>query len=167
MLIYLVGYMGSGKTTAGKKLASLLGYNFVDLDQVIETRERMSIAELFDEKGEAYFRRIEHQVVMESGQLNNSVIATGGGAPCFHNNMEVMNQAGITIYIELSPKALIDRLKGGMAKRPILKGKTPDELEQFITEALAVRAPFYKQARLVVDGISLSAETLQHALNSL
>lgn len=166
MLIYLLGYMGCGKTTAGKKLASKLGYKFIDLDHLIEEAQGTTIANIFAEQGEDTFRKIEHEMLASTFELNNAVISTGGGAPCFYNNIQAMNENGLTIYIEMTPKGLITRLKGNIEERPLLKGKSDDELFAFISGALEKRNPFYYQAKAIVDGISLSAESLIEAIET-
>ncbi len=165
MLIYLIGYMGCGKTTAGKRLANKLGYEFVDLDSVIETEQNRTISQIFESDGQDAFREIERKTIHQSFNLNNCVIATGGGAPCFFDNIEQMNAHGKTIYIKLSPKALASRLKSAKAERPIIAGKTDTELLGFIEQALGGREPFYSKAQIIVNGIGLNAETMVKALD--
>ncbi len=164
MLVYLIGYMGSGKSTAGKKLAKNLGWNFIDLDNLIEEAQGITISEIFATQGEDAFRKIEQEMLATTFELSNTIVATGGGAPCFYNNMEDMNAHGITIYIDISPKALVSRLKGAINSRPILKGKSDDELLAFIEEALENRIPFYSKCKAKVEGLSLSAESLNKAI---
>jgi len=162
--IYLIGYMGSGKTTVGKKLAHKLNYRFVDLDDVIEKKAGYSITEIFQQQGESFFRQLEHEALKETFLFTNTVISTGGGTPIFFNNMEQMNAQGITIYIELSPKSLVDRLKDSAAKRPLIMDKTEAELLQFIETGLQQREPYYKKAEVIANGISLTVETIIQAL---
>lgn len=164
MLVFLIGYMGCGKTTAGKKLAKKLGYKFIDVDNLIEEAQGTTISEIFGTQGEDAFRKIEHEMLSSTFELKDAIIATGGGAPCFYNNIEGMNENGLTIYIEMSPKALASRLKGGLEDRPILKGKTEEELLSFIEGALNNRNPFYKKSKATVEGLSLSAESLYSAI---
>lgn len=166
MLVYLIGYMGCGKTTAGKKLAKKLGYKFVDVDVLIEEAQGTTITNIFANQGEDAFRKIEQEMLSTTFELENAIIATGGGAPCFYNNMDKMNENGLTIYVEMSPKALISRLRGSLDDRPILKGKSEDELLGFIEEALQMRNPFYKKAKATVEGLSLSAESLNAAIEN-
>lgn len=156
--------MGCGKTTAGRKLAEKLDYKFVDVDELIEEAQGVTISEIFAKQGEDAFRKIEQEMLSTTFELNNAIIATGGGAPCFYNNMDAMNENGLTIYIEMSPEALVNRLKGGMEDRPILNGKTNEELLGFIEEALEIRNPFYKKSKEIVDGIILSPELLFEAI---
>lgn len=156
--------MGCGKSTAGKKLAKKLGYKFIDVDNLIEEAQGITIAEIFETQGEDAFRKIEQEMLATTFELENVIIATGGGAPCFYNNMEAMNANGLTIYIEMSPKALISRLKGAIDERPLLKGKSDEELLSFISEKLEERNPFYTKAKTIVPGLSLSPESLYEAM---
>ncbi|MCB0429715.1 MAG: shikimate kinase [Flavobacteriales bacterium] len=164
MNIFLIGYMGCGKTTIGKKLARKLGWQFVDMDAWIEARTGMSIPDIFEKKGEEVFRSLEHEAVVELSVRNRLVVATGGGAPCFNNNMDLMNDDAITIYIKMTPEALVYRLQHAKEVRPLVKGKSPDELLAYIKEHLASRKPFYEQAALVVTGENLEPEQLLHAI---
>lgn len=156
--------MGCGKSTVGKQLANKIEYSFVDLDELIVEKAGKSIVEIFEQHGEPFFRQLERDVLAGTCNLQNVVIATGGGAPCFFDNVNVMNQSGITIYIKMPAKAIISRLSGDINKRPVLKGKTSDELLSFITDALKHREPFYNQAKITVDGINLSAGMLISAI---
>lgn len=152
--IFLIGFMGSGKTTLGKKVAQKTGYSFVDLDELIVREIGMSINDYFEKHGEASFREIERETLHRLGETSNTIIATGGGTPCHLDNMEWMNQHGKTIYIKLSPKALLSRLSQKETEsRPLLKGKSNEELLTFITEKLEERNPFYHQAKIVFDGL--------------
>lgn len=164
MRIYLLGYMGCGKTTAGKKLAQKIDYTFVDLDDVLEKNQGRTISEIFAKDGEDVFRQIEKETLHSTFNLDNVIIATGGGAPCFFDNVEQMNQHGLTIYIDMTPTDLVERLAGQIEHRPILKGKTHDELMEFIGGALEKRNPFYTKAKASVDGVSLSADSLFKAM---
>jgi shikimate kinase len=164
MRIFLIGYMGSGKTTAGKKLAQKLGFEFIDLDTLIEQQQGKTIAELFNEEGEPRFREIEKQVLHSTFNTHNAVISTGGGAPCFFDNMEQMNHHGKTIYIELEPKTLVDRLRQAKQERPLIKDKTDEALLAFVEEALEKRSPFYQKAQATVKGINLKVDDLEKTL---
>ena len=159
MRIFLVGFMGSGKTTMGRKLAGYLGYRFVDLDKILEDEAGMSIAEFFKRNGETAFREFEKGVLQSSSFNDNTVIATGGGAPCFFDNMEWMNKNGTTVYLMVPPKGLVDRLKNS-TDRPLIKGLNEEEMLKFIAGKLEEREPFYKQAAHVINGIGLTAEKL-------
>lgn len=166
MRVYLIGYMGSGKSTAGKKLANMLGFRFIDLDNLIEEAQGITISEIFARQGEEAFRKIEQEMLATTFELSDAIIATGGGAPCFYDNMDAMNQHGLTIYIDMSPKALVSRLKGATEQRPILKGKSEEELLIFIESALKARLPFYTKCKTTVEGLSLSANSLNTAILS-
>lgn len=147
--IFLVGYMGVGKTTVGKRLAKSLKLSFIDLDAHIQSKYRKTIAELFAEKGENTFRELERKSLLELISFENVVISTGGGAPCFFDNMDIMNAAGITIYIQAEPSELASRLRASKNVRPLVSDKSPDELLPFITQHLAQRECYYKKAHIV------------------
>ena len=144
--VFIIGYMGSGKTTVGKKLSKHLSLNFIDLDAYIENKYHKSIAALFEEKGEEGFREIERSALKEVALIENVIISTGGGAPCFFDNMELMNSAGITVYLQASPEELASRLLASKTVRPLIKGKSREELIPFITEHLAKRDRYYKRS---------------------
>lgn len=150
MLIYLVGFMGCGKSTIGKKLANRLGYHFIDLDIYIEQKYMSPIAAIFQKQGEAHFRQLESKSLHEI-QGFGQVIATGGGTACFYDNMDWMNRQGTTIYLELSPEALFSRLVNVKYKRPSTKDLSDEELKQFIIQKLDERKPFYEQAQLQLN----------------
>ncbi len=156
--------MGCGKTTLGKKLAGKMGFSFVDLDKKIEERTGMSIPQYFEQFGEARFREQEREVLQSGLFPENAIIATGGGAPCFFDNMEWMNAQGITVYLSLSPKALADRLQNATDERPLLKEHKGEALVAFIESRLAVREEFYKKALITVNGVDLTAEKLSGLL---
>ncbi|MEA3460338.1 MAG: shikimate kinase [Bacteroidota bacterium] len=165
--IFLIGFMGSGKSTLGSKLARRIEYQFVDMDQLIEDTAEMSVPAIFSEHGEEVFRKWEHDILVELCQREKLVISTGGGAPCHSHLIDLMNAHGTTIYIRLSPEALKDRLIRSRTERPLIKGKSESELLDFITGLLEKRESFYIQATLVVDGINLQSEELaQLLLNS-
>jgi len=161
MRVFFIGIMGCGKTTWSRKLAAHLGYDFIDLDHLLEEQVGTTIAEYFSTHGEEAFRILEAEVLRQTPYTNNTVVSTGGGLPCFFDNMQWMNTHGKTVYIQLSPKTLVDRLERGKAKRPLLRDKNGDELLAFITEKLAEREPFYQQARYTADGIKLSVDYLE------
>lgn len=149
--IFLIGYMGTGKTTTGRHLAKELNLNFCDLDHYIENRYLKTISQIFAEQGEAEFRKIESAMLREVGLFEDVVVATGGGAPCFFDNMDYMNSVGTTIYLKASPEALAARVVGGKNKRPLLENKSNEELLQFITDNLERREPFYSKAQITFE----------------
>jgi shikimate kinase len=149
--IVLIGYMGSGKTTVGKALAKEIGLPFYDLDWYIESRMRKKVSQIFAERGEEGFRQIERNMLHEVAEFEDVVISCGGGTPCFFDNMEYLNQQGQVVYLRCEPEVLRQHLLMGKGDRPLLKGKTPDELIQFIREQLEKREPFYSKANYTLD----------------
>lgn len=163
-LTFLIGFMGCGKTTLGKKLASRMGYPFIDLDHVLEGKAGMTIAEYFSTRGEDAFRKLESEILQQTAYPENAIVSTGGGLPCFFNNMEWINAHGRSIYIQLPPKTLAQRLLNEKNKRPLLRDKQGDELVSFIDQKLSERETFYKQASIIADGHSLNAERAENLL---
>ena len=159
MLIYLTGFMGAGKSTAGKKLAGLLGYKFIDLDACIELETGLTISELF-QSGEYKFREIESMVLRNISEVSNTVICCGGGTPCFNDNLAWMKSHGITVYIQMTTGGLFHRLAGSKSNRPLIAGKTDVELMEYIMETLKEREYFYRQCHYTVKGESLDVKEL-------
>lgn len=153
--IFLTGYMGAGKTTLGKAFARKLNLPFVDLDWYMEERFHKTVGELFVERGETGFRELEKNMLHEVGAFEDVVISTGGGAPCFFDNMDFMNRNGETVFLNVHPDVLFRRLRVAKQQRPILQGKQDDELKEFIIQALEKRAPFYSQAQYVFNADEL------------
>lgn len=153
--IFLIGYMGAGKTTLGKAFARHLNIPFIDLDWYIEERFHKTVSELFAEKGETGFRELEKNMLHEVGEFEDVIISTGGGTPCFFDNMEYMNTHGTTVFLDASPGVLLKRLAVATQSRPILQGKKEDELYQFIVEKLEERMKYYSQARHTFDADEL------------
>ena len=143
--------MGSGKTTVGKALAKELGLQFYDLDWYIESRRRKTVPQLFAERGEDGFREIERNMLHEVAEFEDIVLSCGGGTPCFFDNMDYMNQQGEVIWLKADAEVLYKHLLMGKTERPLLKGKSPDELIAFIREQLEKREPFYAKAHHVLD----------------
>ena len=144
--IFLIGYMGAGKTTLGRALAKELDIQFIDLDSYIEKRLCKSVSQIFAENGEEGFRDIERRMLHEVGDFENVVISTGGGTPCFFDNIEYMNRQGATVFLDVPVERLFIRLKIARKKRPLVMEKNDDELRDFITEQLAKRMPYYSKA---------------------
>ncbi|MDB4919766.1 shikimate kinase [Mucilaginibacter sp.] len=163
-LIFLIGFMGCGKTTLGRKLASRLGYEFMDLDHILEAQVGMNIADYFSIHGEDAFRKLESEVLKQTVYPKHAVISTGGGLPCFFDNMQWINAHGRSVYIQLSPKTLADRLEHEKTKRPLLRDKYGEALIAFIDEKLQEREPFYKKATFIANGLSLTAEKAEALL---
>ena len=149
--IFIIGYMGAGKTTVGKALAKELNIEFYDLDWYIEARMRKTVKQIFDEQGEEGFRRIEKNMLHEVGGFENVIVSCGGGTPCFFDNMEFMNQQGETVYLKATPEVLYGHLKMGKTVRPLLLNKTQEEVQVFIKEQLQKRESFYKKAKHTLD----------------
>jgi len=153
MRIFIIGFMGSGKTTLGKVLAEKIGLEFVDLDEYIEQKHKYSIASIFSLVGEEGFRKVEKVCLNELAQKDNVLISTGGGTPFFFDNMDVMNQSGKTVYLKVSPETLIERLAvSRMEYRPLIKGKNISELSDYIYDTLANRSIYYEKAHHIFDG---------------
>lgn len=157
--IFLIGYMGAGKTTVGKDLSKRLGLSFIDLDCYIEGRYLRTVSQLFAEKGEDAFREIERKMLREVAMFEDVLISTGGGAPCFFDNMKFMNESGTTIYLQVSVEELAKRLEICKHTRPILQGHSGDSLVAFIAENLEKRNPYYTQASIVFDAEKMLTET--------
>ena len=151
MKLFLIGYMGAGKTTIGRLLAKKLNCSFIDVDCFIENRYHQTVTKIFEEKGEAGFREIEHRALLEISSYENVVVSTGGGLPCFFDNMEIMNRTGITIYLKENIDELSKRLKSSKQNRPLIKDKNPEELYNFIETSLRKREPFYNRAKFIFD----------------
>ena len=149
--IILVGYMGAGKTTIGKALSQELGIVFYDLDWYIENRMRKTVTQIFAEKGEEGFRLIEHNMLHEIAEFEDVMISCGGGTPCFFDNMDYLNEQGQVIYLKATPEVLYKHLLMSKGERPLLKGKSPEELITFIREQLEKREIFYNKARYTLD----------------
>lgn len=149
--VIIIGYMGAGKTTLGKALSKELGIPFYDLDWYIESRMRRTVEQIFAENGEEGFRKIEYNMLHEVAEFEDVIISCGGGTPCFFDNMDYLNQQGETIYLKATPEVLLRHLKMGKVVRPLLKGKSQEEMKTFIEEQLEKREPFYNKARHTID----------------
>lgn len=149
--IIIIGYMGSGKTTVGHALSQELGLPFYDLDWYIETRMHRTVKQIFDEKGEEGFRKIEHNLLHEVAEFEDVIISCGGGTPCFFDNIDYINCQGETVYLKCTTDVLYKHLKMGKTVRPLLLNKTPDEVKTFIEAQLKQREPFYAKAKHIVD----------------
>jgi len=158
--IFLIGFMGSGKSTAGKKLAVRLGYQFIDLDEYIEKMSGMTVSSIFSSKGEHAFRKLEKEALDQIDRLTGVVIATGGGTPCFSDNMDFMNKSGETVYLKMPVKKLIERLQHEKEHRPLICGKSDEELDQYVRDKLKEREVYYRKAQIMIDGDPLNLEAL-------
>jgi shikimate kinase len=159
--IFLIGFMGAGKTTIGKELSTLTNCSFIDLDFFIERRYHKTIRQIFEEKGEEAFREIEHKMLREVAEFEDVIISTGGGTPCFYQNMQFMNGCGTTIYLKVSNKELVKRIQTHKSTRPMLKNLSGDELNRFVDETMSKRQPYYEQAKII-----FSAELSDHSTDA-
>jgi shikimate kinase len=166
MLIYLIGFMGSGKSTIGKQLAKKLNHLFVDFDELIEEQSGKKISEIFKDEGQQGFRNIETEILKGISDFKDTVVSTGGGTPCFYDNMRLMNDTGITIYIRMPAGSLFHRLAQSKTKRPLIEGLTDLQLMDFIMDTLPEREQFYMQAKHVVKGESLKADKILELLKT-
>ncbi|NJK84331.1 MAG: shikimate kinase [Saprospiraceae bacterium] len=167
MRIFLIGFMGSGKSHNGKKLAKALNYNFIDLDDYIEEKAGKSIEEIFQQAGESYFRHLEQECLKSMTQFDDIVISTGGGAPCFSDNMAWIKKNGISIFLNPSVNILLHRLLPRTAHRPLLKGKSSEELYQYIHNKLEERVAFYNQADFTITLPNESEDVVKNILQHL
>jgi shikimate kinase len=165
MNIFLIGYMGSGKTTLGKQLAKELGYNFIDQDDVIEKKMGMTIANIFSSMGEPKFREIERQTLIELSKGEKNVVATGGGAPCFFDNIEIMNKGGMSIYLKVPNQTLFQRLRYANAERPLIRDKNDEELKHFIELKTSERDPFYSKSTITIESSDIRISDIQIAIS--
>ena len=164
MKIFLIGFMGCGKTTMGRKLAKTLGFEVIDLDFEIELQAGMPVATYFSINGEEAFRLLESKLLKEFNYPENCVISTGGGTPCFFDNMDWMKNNGETIYLKLPALALAKRLEKGKLKRPLIKDFDEDGLVEFIVSKVNERDPYYSQAKYILNGIDLTPEKIKEVL---
>ncbi len=162
--IYLLGMMGVGKTTLGKQLARQLHYSFLDLDKAIEQQEGKSVVSIFEQSGESYFREAERKALHDTAKRDHIVIATGGGTPCYYDNIAWMNQQGLTLYLRANAAFVLSRVGAFPDKRPLLKGKSQAEMELFIEQLLETRTPYYEAA---VRQIDLPVKSLLDTVKSM
>ncbi|MCK9167157.1 MAG: AAA family ATPase [Bacteroidales bacterium] len=164
MKLFVIGYMGSGKTTLAKKLAKKLDLPFNDLDQCLEQKLKQNIPAIFSEKGELFFRKQERKLLHTFNNHTPEIISTGGGTPCYYDNMEWMKAHGVTLYLKLPPKALAKRLQESKIQRPLLEniGNKIAYIEQHLSE----REVFYNQAEIIVSGLSVDINALTALLRT-
>jgi len=164
MIICLIGFMGAGKSTIGKKLSTVLNYNFIDMDTYIEEKYKYTISGLFSLLGEDGFREIENKMLEEVLHTDNLVLAAGGGTPCFMNNMEIINNKTYSVYLKKTEELLFTRLVNSKKKRPLLQNLSETELEHYIHNLVILREPIYNLAKLIVNGASIDAQKLSVAI---
>ena len=157
MRLYLTGYMGTGKSTLGRKIAKRAELTFLDTDKMVEEAEGAEVADIITFAGEEYFRQAERRALEQSAEFENAVISTGGGLPIWGDNQEWMAEHGVSVYIKRSPEQILSRLSPhGRQKRPKFRGKSDEELLQFMHEHLAEREPIYEKADIVIDCAEVS-----------
>lgn len=149
--IFLIGFMGSGKTTLGKAVANATGLRFVDLDEMIERQQGMSVCEIFDIKGEREFRRLESDTLAQISGSEDMIVACGGGTPCYGDNMAVMLASGTTVWLNASVERLVTRLAVAREQRPLLARLDDEALREFVIARLTEREPFYSRAEIEID----------------
>ena len=167
MRIYLVGYMCSGKSKVGLALSKAMRYKFFDTDLEIEEEAGKSIQKIFTENGEDYFRKLEAKILHTTTSLSKVVIATGGGLPCFHDNMTWMNEKGITVYLEAKEGLLFHRLASSRQERPLIDHLNDVELMERISRDLILRNPIYQLARIKVNAANINLNVLKQKLKKL
>ncbi len=158
--VYLIGFMGVGKSTAGKKLASKIGHDFIDTDKVFEKKYKLGIDAFFSKYGEDLFRKLEHQILLDTFSNNRCVISTGGGMSCYLDSIDKMNKNGISVYLEMNSKAILNRLLTSKQKRPLVKNMKDDELLLFIRTMLRNRSYYYEKANIIIPALSISITKL-------
>ncbi|MEG1543164.1 MAG: shikimate kinase [Tannerellaceae bacterium] len=163
--IFLIGYMGAGKTTVGKDLSKRMGLSFIDLDCEIESRYHRTVRQLFVERGEEAFREIERRMLHEVAMFEDVLVSTGGGAPCFFDNMEYMNANGTTVYLKVSVEELVKRLEISKQTRPVLKGRSGEELKAFVAKNLELRTSFYNRASVIFDAEIMYTDVDVHQIS--
>jgi len=162
--VYVIGFMGSGKSTASRKLASALGWNFMDLDKVIELNAGKSIKDIFSVSGEDHFRKLEEKTLFNLKTSSDTIISTGGGTPCYGSNMDFMIKTGIVVYLRMTPAQLKSRLEGKAASRPLIRDISNAGLLQYITNKLSEREKYYLRASIIVDSMNLNIRALANLI---
>ncbi|MBT8196165.1 MAG: shikimate kinase [Bacteroidia bacterium] len=160
MRIYLIGYMGAGKSVLGRELALKMGFDFIDLDQMVELQKNQTISSIFETHGEATFREFEKEALLQTANLENTIISTGGGAPCFSDNINWMNENGLTVFLKVSLGKLFHRLTLSKKDRPLIKDKPDLDLMEFMIENLIQREEYYSKAKLICEDDNLASEKL-------
>lgn len=168
MKVFLIGFMASGKTTLGGELAEIMGYKFLDLDDYIEVKQKKSIKLLFEIEGEEKFRVIENEALREVAKMEgNLIVASGGGTSCFYNSIDFMNKEGVTVYIKVEVAELVARLIDSKKNRPLLWGKSREELNEYIIRVLEERKKYYEKAKITVEYPNLDITQLASTLKSI
>lgn len=156
--------MGSGKSTLGHDLAKVLGISWTDLDDEFELRYKISIPDFFAKYGEIAFRELEHKLVKDFMSIPDLIVSTGGGTPCFFNNMELMNNSGLTIYLEASPDLILSRIAASARKRPVFQKMNGEDSLQQITDHLKTRVDFYEKAKIKIDASKTDIQAIKELI---
>ena len=164
MRIYLIGYMGSGKSTLGTELAQAFGISRIDLDEEFELRYKISITNFFTKYGENTFRELENKLLLEFSTVPDIILSTGGGTPCFYGNMNLMNSSGITVYLSATPELLLTRIGSSTRKRPLLKNLKGENTLQKISQHLQSRIHYYEKANITIDALSPDVAQLKNTI---
>jgi shikimate kinase len=167
MRIFLLGFMGTGKTHWGKRWAKIHALPFYDLDSLIEDSENLSVAEIFEKKGEEYFRVKEAETLRSMNNYDPAIISCGGGTPCYHENMDWINQNGISIYFDAPPSYILQNVKKEQATRPLLNTTNESELLFFIEHTLKQRTQFYSRAKMILDARQLTDNSFETIINTI
>jgi len=166
MRIFLLGFMGTGKSYWGKQWAEVNHMDFYDLDAMIEKEEQASVVDIFEKAGEDYFRVKEASMLRDVSNNDNCIISCGGGAPCFHDNIAWMNEKGLTVYLSALPQFILENVLLEKEKRPLIKHVNEAELLFFVEQKLKERSPFYSQAKLTLDAETLDSDSLTAIISS-
>lgn len=150
--------MGAGKTTTARRLAQRMGWEVVDTDALFEEKYKISVNDFFNKYDEPLYRKLESEVLKATESLEHVVVSTGGGTACYFDNMEWMNQHGLTVFMRISPQAAVDRVIHSRHKRPLAEGKSEEELTEFVNQHYASRMPFYEQAQITVKSEDFDLE---------
>ena len=164
--IYIIGFMGSGISTAGKKLAATLGWQFIDLDNEIELKAKQAIEDIFSSSGEDHFRELEAETLLNLKTRSDAVISAGGGTPCHGRNMDFMISTGIVVYLKMTPGQLKSRLKESTGGRPLINNLDKTELLKYITDKLSEREAYYLKASIIIDSINLDIKALSNMIKA-
>lgn len=159
--------MGAGKTTAARRLAQRMGWEVVDTDALFEEKYKISVNDFFNKYDEPLYRKLESEVLKATESLDHVVVSTGGGTACFFDNMDWMNQHGLTVFLRISPQAAVDRVIHSRHKRPLVEGKNEEELTEFVNQHYASRLPFYEQARITAKSEDFDIERLMEAIKDI
>lgn len=166
--IFIIGFMGSGKSFTGKRLASRIGYKFYDIDKLFEDKYHFTINDFFEKFGESAFRKLERDLLTSTESLENTVISTGGGTPCYFDNMDYIRETGISVYLRMPPEKIMARLKQSRKPRPLIKNLEGDSLLEKIRELLGEREKYYLQADIIVDAVFIEpAEIVNRIIQQL